>query len=129
MIGVDAKKEQGRLEAAYNDALGVTAAFNRNILLHANAIADADFLPSAFRHVAFYNSHASRIEMHLEAIVPQQVHVGNQLRQYDSGERILTEYSYKYSPAEFSSILHSAGYAKVQTWQDRAGDFSVFYAQ
>ncbi len=129
LIGVDAKKEQSRLEAAYDDALGVTAAFNRNILRHANALADADFLPSAFRHVAFYNSRAGRIEMHLEATVPEQVRVGNQLRQYHGGERILTEHSYKYSPAEFSSILRSAGYTKIQTWQDRAGDFSVFYAE
>ncbi len=129
LIGVDTKKDVARLEAAYDDARGVTAAFNRNILSHVNAVAGCDFDPSAFEHVAFYNAGEGRIEMHLEASVEQRVRTEAGLRVFAGGERIHTESSYKYAPAEFEALLSRAGFLEVTLWQDARGDFAVFYAQ
>jgi L-histidine Nalpha-methyltransferase len=129
LIGVDTKKDPARLAAAYDDAVGVTAAFNRNILRHVNAIADGDFDPSAFAHVAFYNEALGRIEMHLEARSQQVVHTVFGERVFDAGERIHTESSYKYAPAEFRTLLRRAGFADVTTWQDADEDFAVYYAE
>jgi len=129
LIGVDTQKPVARLEAAYDDALGVTAAFNRNILRHVNAVAECDFDPAAFDHVAFYNASCARIEMHLRARCIQHVQVGDALREFAAGERIHTESSYKYSTAEFTALLRSAGFGEVDCWQDAHGDFAVYYAQ
>jgi dimethylhistidine N-methyltransferase len=128
LIGVDTKKDKARLDAAYNDALGVTAAFNLNVLNHVNTIADCDFAPSAFAHVAFYQPIKGRVEMHLESRRLQRVRIGRRVRVFDEGERIHTENSYKYSPAEFADLLGGAGFANLRLWQDEAGDFAVFYA-
>jgi dimethylhistidine N-methyltransferase len=129
LIGADTKKDVDRLEAAYDDAQGVTAAFNRNILRHLNAIAGCDFDPAAFRHVAFYDREHGRIEMHLEACSPQRVHTARGPRDFAAGERIHTESSYKYAPAEFQALLHGAGFLEVERWQDERGDFAVYYAR
>jgi dimethylhistidine N-methyltransferase len=129
LIGVDAPKEPARLAAAYDDALGVTAAFNRNVLIHVNALLGTDFDPSAFAHVAFYNAAASRVEMHLEARRTQCVAIAGRERVFAAGERIHTENSYKYSPDEFAALLRRAGFADVVMWQDEAGDFAVYYAE
>ena len=129
LIGVDTKKDPARLVAAYADGLGVTAAFNRNVLNHVNVLAGCDFDPAAFEHVAIYNADMGRIEMHLEARAPQRVRVGDGQREFARGERIHTENSYKYTPTEFTSLLQRAGFADVQRWQDAAGDFAVFYAR
>ena len=129
LIGVDTRKDVARLNAAYNDALGVTAAFNRNILSHVNAVADCDFDPSSFEHVAFYNAAAGRIEMHLEAGSLQRVNCAGVERVFAAGERIHTEYSYKYTPAEFSELLRRAGFNDIAVWQDNGGDFAVYYAE
>lgn len=128
LIGVDTKKDHARLESAYNDALGVTAAFNRNVLNHVNRLLDADFDPSAFRHVAFYSAAPGRIEMHLEAESRQEVRIGGLRRIFRAGDRIHTENSYKYAPREFADLLRRAGFSEVALWQDDAGDFAVFYA-
>jgi dimethylhistidine N-methyltransferase len=128
LIGVDTKKDRGRLDAAYDDAVGVTAAFNRNVLHHVNRILGSDFQPEAFAHRAFYNPEAGRVEMHLEAMSPQTVRLGGALRRFATGERIHTENSYKYAPAEFTSLLQEAGFQRVQCWQDTRRDFAVFYA-
>ena len=128
LIGVDAKKDRHILEAAYDDAVGVTAAFNRNVLAHVNRLIGSDFQPASFAHRALYDSQAGRIEMHLEALADQRVTLAGSLRVYERGERIHTENSYKYDPAEFEDMLRSAGFAAVRTWQDPERKFSVFYA-
>lgn len=129
LIGVDTKKNVARLNAAYNDALGVTAAFNRNILRHVNAVAGCDFDPSGFAHVAYYNERESRVEMHLEPASTQRVHSDGRERVFASGERIHTENSYKYAPDEFAALLRRAGFGDIMLWQDEAGDFAVYYAE
>jgi dimethylhistidine N-methyltransferase len=128
LIGVDTKKEKARLDAAYNDALGVTAAFNLNVLNHVNTLADCDFAPSGFTHVAFYEPIKGRVEMHLESRYLQRVRIGKRERVFVQGERIHTENSYKFSPGEFANLLRSAGFTELRVWQDDAGDFAVFYA-
>jgi dimethylhistidine N-methyltransferase len=128
LIGVDTKKEKARLDAAYNDALGVTAAFNLNVLHHVNTLADCDFTPSGFAHVAFYEPIKGRVEMHLESRYLQRVRIGKRERVFVQGERIHTENSYKFSPGEFANLLRSAGFTELRVWQDDAGDFAVFYA-
>ena len=129
LIGVDTKKDPRRLTAAYDDALGVTAAFNRNVLRHVNRIIDATFDAAAFAHVALYDDVHGRIEMHLESRVAQTVRIDGTSRVFAEGERIHTEYSYKYTPAEFTSLLHDAGFAHVRCWQDRTRDFAVYWAK
>jgi L-histidine Nalpha-methyltransferase len=127
LIGVDAKKGKARLQAAYDDAAGVTAAFNRNALAHVNRVLGTRFVPDAFAHVAFYNERDGRIEMHLEARTPQTIVVDGTARTFERGERIHTENSYKYAPAEFEAMLQQAGFASVTCWQDDARDFAVYY--
>ncbi len=128
LIGVDTKKDKARLDAAYDDALGVTAAFNRNVLHHVNRILGSDFRPEAYLHRGFYVESESRIEMHLEAGATQTVRLPGAERKFVPGERIHTENSYKYSTAEFTKLLRDAGFGRVRCWQDRAGDFAVYYA-
>ena len=98
LIGVDTIKDKARLDAAYDDSLGVTAAFNRNVLNHVNRVLGSDFAPSAYAHRGFYNTEAGRIEMHLEAMSTQVVTLDGAPRIFGAGERIHTENSYKYVP-------------------------------
>ena len=127
LIGADTKKDPARLAAAYDDAAGVTAAFNRNALNHVNRVLGTRFDPAAFEHVALYNARDGRVEMHLEARGPQTIVVDGAVRTFASGERIHTENSYKYAPAEFAAMLERAGFAQVRCWQDDARDFAVYY--
>lgn len=128
LIGVDTRKDPERLRAAYDDAACVTAAFNRNVLNHVNSLLDTRFDPAGFEHVALYDVTRGRIEMHLEARRAQSVAIQGITRRFEAGERILTEYSYKYEPQAFAAMLAAAGFAEVQCWQDDAGDFAVFFA-
>ena len=128
LIGIDTKKDKERLDAAYDDALGVTALFNRNVLSHVNRIVGSDFDITAFAHRGFYNQAKGRIEMHLEARSPQAVLLDGETRVFDKGERIHTENSYKYAPDEFDTLLACAGFSTVRRWQDARGDFAVFWA-
>ena len=129
LIGVDGKKQKGVLDAAYDDALGVTAAFNRNVLLHLNRRFAFDFQLHGFEHKGFYNEALGRIEMHLESLRDQSVNLGGGItRRFRGGERIHTENSYKYAAAEFEALLAAAGFAKVQRWSDAAQGYFVFYA-
>lgn len=128
LIGVDTRKDPARLAAAYDDALGVTAAFNRNVLHHVNRLLGSDFRPEAFAHVGLYDEARGRIEMHLEARVAQVVRLPGAVRTFAAGERIHTENSYKYAPGDFTRMLQEAGFSSVRCWQDPAGDFAVFYA-
>ena len=128
MIGVDCKKGKPILDAAYDDALGVTAAFNRNALLHLNRVYGFDFDIAGFIHRGFYNEAQGRIEMHLEALRDQVVHLNGAARTFKAGERIHTENSYKYDPEEFESMLHEAGFPSVRLWCDGERSYAVFYA-
>jgi dimethylhistidine N-methyltransferase len=128
LVGVDTHKDEAKLVAAYDDAAGVTAAFNRNVLRHVNAILGTRFDPAAFRHVAYYDAARRRIEMHLEAMREQAVVVDGVERRFAPGERIHTENSYKYAPEDFERLLRTAGFSTVRHWTDRGGDFAVFLA-
>lgn len=128
LIGIDARKDHARLDAAYDDALGVTAAFNLNTLVHVNALLGTDFNVRDWQHRGFYNAALGRIEMHLEARSDLRVKVRGSVRHFAQGERIHTENSYKYTPEQFRTILLEAGFMAPKLWQDDRGDFSVFYA-
>ncbi len=127
LIGVDLHKASEVLNAAYNDSEGVTAAFNRNILHHANHLLDADFDPEQFEHVAFYNAPAQRIEMHLESRADQQVNCDGTVLTFAAGERIHTEYSHKYTPEGFAALAAQAGFTARGCWVDDDSLFSVQY--
>jgi L-histidine N-alpha-methyltransferase len=127
LIGVDLVKDDAVLNAAYNDAAGVTAAFNLNILARLNRELGADFDLRRFRHHAFFNRDASRIEMHLESIGPQRVRIGAREFLFRSGETIHTENSYKYTVESFHALALAAGFTPVRTWCDEQTRFSVHY--
>ncbi|WP_211451453.1 L-histidine N(alpha)-methyltransferase [Collimonas antrihumi] len=130
LIGVDLIKDKAILNPAYDDSLGVTAAFNLNLLHHVNRLLDADFRPKDWRHRAFYNSEQHRIEMHLEARHELTVHWQNGgVRRFARGERIHTESSYKYTREGFVDMLQQAGFGAVQTWCDPNNWFMVCHAQ
>jgi dimethylhistidine N-methyltransferase len=128
LIGVDTRKDAARLVAAYDDAAGVTAAFNRNVLVNVNRVLGTRFVPDAFEHVALFDDAHARIEMHLEARRTQTVVIDGVARIFVAGERIHTENSYKYAPRDFNAILERAGFREVRCWQDDARDFAVYYA-
>ncbi|MFC4158378.1 L-histidine N(alpha)-methyltransferase [Chitinimonas lacunae] len=128
LIGVDAPKDPAILEAAYDDALGVTAAFNRNVLRVVNRALDCDFEPRHFRHRAWFNEAESRVEMLLVADRLQHVRIGSRLRDFAPGDAIITEYSYKYTPARFEALLAQAGFAMLRRWSDERGWFHLYVA-
>lgn len=125
LIGVDLKKDPQVLHAAYNDAQGVTAEFNLNLLRRINRELAADFDLDCFRHIAFYNAVAGRIEMHLESVRAQAVTVGGRTFAFAAGERIHTENSYKYSVVEFQQLAQEAGFRPQQVWIDPEQRFAV----
>ncbi len=130
LIGVDAKKDKRALDAAYDDALGVTAAFNRNVLSHLNRRFGFDFRIEGFTHRGFYDATQGRIEMHLEAVRRQIVRLdAERTRIFEAGARIHTENSYKYAAAEFEALLREAGFALVRRWSAPAEAYFVFYAE
>lgn len=133
LIGVDLIKDKIVLEAAYDDALGVTAAFNRNLLRHVNAQLGADFAIGDWKHVAFFNEAELRIEMHLEAQRELDVRWPDEnrssIRHFAAGERIHTENSYKYSPEKFTALLTGAGFTDIRMWTDPRTWFAVFFAR
>ena len=129
LIGVDLIKELAVLEAAYDDAAGVTAAFNLNVLNHINRIIASDFNLSQWRHCAFYNVAESRIEMHLEASVDNVVRWPGGERRFARGERIHTENSYKYRAQDFVELLNQAGFARTEVWSDHRSWFALFLAR
>lgn len=129
LIGIDLPKEVAVLEAAYDDAAGVTAAFNRNVLTHLNRLIGSDFVEEQWAHRAFFNREASRIEMHLEALDPIRVRWPGGERCFGAGERIHTENSYKYPLAVFTPLLAQAGFSRAQAWTDDQGWFAVVHAR
>ena len=127
LFGIDLKKDAAILNAAYDDAAGVTAAFNLNLLLRLNRECGADFDLDSFRHRAFYNAEAGRVEMHLVSQKAQTVSLGGQSIAFAEGETIHTENSYKYSAAEFQDLARRAGCEPLRAWRDADGMFSMHY--
>lgn len=127
LLGIDLRKDVNILERAYNDPTGVTADFNRNLLVRINRELGADFDPVTFRHVAFYNRARSRIEMHLMSVVAQRVQVGPSTVHFRAGESIHTENSYKYDVAELAARAARCGLRLDKSWTDARDYFAVLY--
>ena len=125
LIGVDLKKDPAILDAAYNDAAGVTAAFNLNLLVRMNRELDADFNLDRFEHDAFYNQIAGRIKIYIRSLADQIVTVGGHTIRFAVGERIHTEDSCKYTIAEFQRLATRAGFRPMRSWTDAGALFSV----
>ncbi|HWP94257.1 MAG TPA: L-histidine N(alpha)-methyltransferase [Gammaproteobacteria bacterium] len=121
LVGIDLVKDRAILEPAYDDAGGVTAAFNLNLLARMNRELGADFTPRTFAHRAFFNMRESRIEMHLVSLTAQRVHVGGETFVFERGETIHTENSYKFTHESFAALAASAGLAVRVTWTDERG--------
>jgi dimethylhistidine N-methyltransferase len=129
LIGVDLVKDHAVLDAAYDDALGVTASFNLNLLNHLNRLLDADFTLREWRHRGAFNAQQSRVEMHLEARRDTVVRWRGGERRFGEGERIHTENSYKYTPGSFADLLRQAGYTPARLWTDERDWFMVCHAR
>jgi dimethylhistidine N-methyltransferase len=127
LVGVDLKKPKPILDAAYNDSRGVTAAFNLNLLTRINRELGADFDLARFAHLGFYDEVEGRIEIYIESLADQLVHVAGNGFRFAAGERIHTEYSYKYSVEEFQALARRAGWTALQCWRDPNHLFSVHY--
>jgi len=127
LIGVDLRKNRDVLERAYNDSGGVTAEFNLNMLRHLNRDFDADFDLSGFRHEAVYDEDEGRIEMYLVSLTDQAFRVAGRAFTMREGERILTEYSHKYSLEGFAALAAKAGFTADKVWTDERDYFSVQY--
>jgi dimethylhistidine N-methyltransferase len=126
LLGADLKKDRATLEAAYDDALGVTAAFNLNQLVRLNREFGADFDPRAFRHVATYNEREGRVEIYIESRRAQLVSLPELDLEisFAAGERVHTENSYKYDRAELDALAAQTGFACTRRWTDESGHFS-----
>jgi dimethylhistidine N-methyltransferase len=129
LIGVDLIKDSAVLDAAYDDAIGVTGAFNLNMLRHLNRLIGADFDVKQWQHRAFFNREASRIEMHLEARSALTVRWPGGERRFAQGEGIHTEDSYKYTRQSFVGLLEQSGFATNRVWTDPDGWFAVIHAR
>ncbi len=127
LIGVDLEKDRGTVEAAYNDAQGVTAAFNKNLLRRMNTELGATFDLDAFRHRAVYNLDEGRIEMSLVSACDQTVRVNGRHIRFEEGEPICVEYSYKFTLERFRGLAERAGFAVRDVWMDANRLFSVQY--
>ena len=125
LIGIDLEKDERILQAAYNDAAGVTGEFNKNLLVRINRELGGDFDLGAFVHRAIYNKERHRIEMHLIAKKPQTVHLLGRSFNFRAGESIHTESSYKYSMERFAELARGAGWEPKSSWTDAEDQFSV----
>ena len=129
VLGADLKKDPQRLHDAYNDSAGVTAEFTLNLLRRMNRELDANFDLSSFAHEAFYNAAESRIEIYFRSLRPQTVTVAGHSFSFAAGERVHTEYSYKYDDASLAALARSAGFTIDRTWTDPARLFAVVYLE
>lgn len=125
LVGFDLEKDGAVLERAYDDAAGVTAAFNRNMLAHVRRRTGADVDPRAFDHVAFWNPEEHRVEMHLRSNRDQAIEVGDARFPFPAGRTIHTENSYKYSRERFVALAAGAGFSEEAFWTDDRGWFGV----
>ena len=128
LIGVDLVKPPALLNAAYDDQLGVTAAFNLNMLRHVNRLLGTDFDCRQWQHLAFFNPEQSRVEMHLQARCAQTVTWQGGQRKFALNELIHTECSYKYTLLSFLNLMEEAGFGRAKYWTDEAKWFAVFHA-
>jgi probable methyltransferase len=128
LIGIDRVKDTRRLVAAYDDAQGVTAQFNLNLLTRMNRELGATIPVDAFSHVALWNEQAGRIEMHLRANRPVRFRVHNETFAMERGETIHTENCHKYRPGEIRLMLAAGGWTESKHWSDPDGDFSLVLA-
>lgn len=129
LIGVDLKKDAAILDAAYNDAEGITASFNMNVLHHLNARLGCNFTPEDFAHLAFYNDSMGRVEMHLTCRRDTRVFLRGREITFLEGQSIHTENSWKYSEEEFRALAGEAGFEAVGLWTDPDALFSVHLLQ
>lgn len=127
VIGIDLKKDEAILDAAYNDSKGVTAAFNLNLLSRINRELGADFEVAKFRHGAHYDAALGRVEMHLYSTADQTVRVDGSVFRFTEGESIHTENSHKYSIGDFRRMARKAGFEPTKVWTDSAQLFSIHY--
>jgi dimethylhistidine N-methyltransferase len=127
LIGVDLKKDPAILNAAYNDSVGVTAAFNLNLLARINRELDGDLDIDRFEHLAFYSATEGRVEIYIRSLADQQARIAGQRFHFAADELIHTEYSYKYAVSEFRALATRAGFRPVDTWTDPADLFSLHY--
>ena len=127
LIGVDLQKDRHILEAAYNDSAGVTAQFNKNLLNRINRELGGDFDLAHWQHYATYNPAEGRIELYLISETDQAATIGEHTFQFRTGEKILTEYSYKHTIGGFITLARQAGFHFEQVWTDAARWFGVFY--
>jgi dimethylhistidine N-methyltransferase len=125
IVGVDLVKDAQILNAAYNDSAGVTADFNRNVLVRINRELGGQFDPASFEHHAIYNSHKHRVEMHLGSVKRQKVRVDGETIDFRAGETIHTESSYKYSIDSFRALARGAGWKPLTVWTDERKYFAV----
>ena len=125
LLGADLVKPEHVLQLAYDDPLGVTAAFNKNLLVRINRELGGTFDLDAFRHVAVWNAAASRVEMHLESLADQRVTVNGAAVDFARGERIWTESSYKYDTAAIDAMGQAAGFVTTEQWIDRDAGFAL----
>ena len=125
LIGIDLKKDARRLVLAYNDAAGVTAEFNLNLLVRINRELGSTIDLGTFRHEAIYEPREGRIEMHLVSAISQVIWISGRHFHLDAGERIHTENSYKYSIPQFQELARSAAWAPNRVWTDARQQFSV----
>ena len=126
LVGVDTKKSESLLNAAYNDAAGRTAQFNMNLLHRMRQELGMDCAPENFKHWAFYNSKAGRIEMHLVSKLKQELRINGHCFKFEAGESLHTENSYKYTPEEFISLASNSRFREVQHWVDSNGLFAIY---
>ncbi|MYN13078.1 L-histidine N(alpha)-methyltransferase [Pusillimonas sp. TS35] len=127
LIGVDLVKDPARLHAAYNDAQGITAQFNLNVLARANRELGADFDLEGFAHYALYQPVIRRVEMHLVSLMPQRVMIAGTPYDFDEGDTLHTENSYKYTVPGFQALARRAGYRPEAVWLDEERLFSVHW--
>jgi dimethylhistidine N-methyltransferase len=125
LVGVDLRKDAATLVSAYDDAAGVTAAFNRNVLARLNRDAGADFDPDGFDHRAVWNEEEGRIEMHLVSRTAQAARLGDRTIRFRAGETIHTENSYKHTAAGFRALAEKAGWSPAAFWTDPHALFSL----
>jgi len=127
LIGVDLQKDTAIIERAYNDAAGVTAEFNLNMLSRINQEFGADFNLNRFQHSAIYNEEYGRVELNLISQCDQDVRIGGQSIHFDKGEALLTEHSHKYTLEQFCNMADRAGFAVHTVWTDSEQLFSIQY--
>jgi len=127
LIGADVKKDKAVLDAAYNDAAGLNAAFNLNLLHRIAKELDSDITIDDFAHVAFYNPDEGRVELYIKSLKDQDAVIAGRRLSFAVGELIHTENSYKYAIPEFRALAARAGFRTLDTWTDAEGKFAVYY--